>query len=112
MLEKPRMREGTSEAVFIIDEADIVISCNKAAGDMFGWSPGDMEGKKFFDIVLPEDARKQYKDYLHNFDEVQKKGFLVKGIEQKALHRDGYEFPVELNFGIVYVLFRSIKPGN
>ena len=97
MVEIPRIKGSASEAVFIIDEAGVITSCNEAAGDIFGLPLDDIEGEMFSDIVLPETFRKQFKDYLHNFEEAEKKGLLVKGVEQNVLHHDGYEFPVELN---------------
>ncbi|NOX79960.1 MAG: PAS domain S-box protein [Deltaproteobacteria bacterium] len=96
MAEKQRMEEGIAAAVFMIDNVDIITNCNKAAEDIFGWPLEYIKGKKFSDLVLPNDARKRHRDSLHKFDTGGQKGLSVKRIEQNVLHHDGYEFPVEL----------------
>jgi len=96
MAEKQRTKEGTSAAVFMIDNVDIITNCNKAAEDILGWPLDDIKGKKFSDLVLPNKARKQHKNSLHKFDTGGEKGLSVKRTEQNVLHHDGYEFPVEL----------------
>ncbi len=96
MAEKQRIKEGASAAVFMIDEVGKITNCNKAAEDIFGRHLDAIKGKIFSDLVLPYYARKQYWDFLHEFNAGGKKGLPVKRIEQNVLHRDGHEFPVEL----------------
>lgn len=97
MVEKQKIIESAAEAIFMLDHAGIVTNCNETAGGVFGWSLDDIEGKMFSDIFLPDDAKKEFKDSLHNFEETEKKGLQVKGAEQYILHRDGYNIFTELN---------------
>jgi len=96
MAEKQKIKEGASAAIFMIDEVGKITNCNKAAEDIFGRPLDYIKGKIFSDLVLPDDASKQYKDFLHKFDTGEKQGLPVKKIEQNVRHRDGHEFPVEL----------------
>jgi PAS domain S-box-containing protein len=100
-VESPRIKERSSEAIFIVDDKDIVIRCNTAAEHIFGWHHDDMIGGVFSDLFLPEDARKQFDLLLQTLEEEGSKDFLVNGIEQNALHRDGYEFPVKFNIFLI-----------
>lgn len=89
--------EIPSEAVFMIDGADVITRCTRTAADIFGWALEDLQGKIFADVLLPVAARQRYRDSLRNFAGAADGEFPARGIEQNVLHRDGYEFPVELN---------------
>lgn len=81
----------------MIDGDDVITRCNRTAADIFGWPLEDLRGKIFADVLLPVAARQRYRDSLGNFAGAGGKEFTVRGIEQNVLHRDGYEFPVELD---------------
>ena len=87
----------STEAIFIIDSADIIVNCNKAAEEIFGWPIDKIVGRNFSEIFVPPGSRKQFKKLLQSFNPKGKQGFLVNGVEYNVLHHDGHEFPVELN---------------
>lgn len=92
------VKVNQAEAIFIVDAQDTIVTCNTSSEDVFGWPVDKMVGNSFSRMLLPASTRKTFRSLLHSFESQGKQGFLVNKLEQKVLHRDGFELPVEFNF--------------
>src|SRR5678816_4405456 len=79
-----------------MDETGRVIDWNRQAEITFGWGREEARGQKVSDIIIPERHRQAHTEGLKHFLATGEGPVLNKRIEIEALHRHGYEFPVEL----------------
>jgi PAS domain S-box-containing protein len=86
-----------AEAVFLLDRAEVITGCNRTAEEIFGWSPADLRGKSFSEVLLPGPARGGYREFLFRGEAGANGSIPCREIEQHLLHRDGHEFPVAIN---------------
>ncbi len=84
------------QAFLSTDAAGLIIDWNRHAEATFGWSKEEAVGRLIDDLILPERIRPG----MH----AARAGFLETGeapvntlVEIPALHRDGYEFPLEVS---------------
>jgi len=95
--ERMRLIVNTSLDAFIgMDENGQVIDWNRQAEITFGWSREEAIGQRVSDIIIPERHRQAHIHGLHHFLLTGEGPVLNKRIEIEALHRHGYEFPIEL----------------
>jgi PAS domain S-box-containing protein len=93
----PRMIiDNALDAVVMMDHHGCVTFWNPQSEASFGWSKAEAMGKLMSDLIMPVRYRESHERGM--------RGFLASGepkiantrIEIVALHRDGYEFPIEL----------------
>jgi PAS domain S-box-containing protein len=95
--ERMRLIVNTSLDAFIgMDEKGQVIDWNRQAEITFGWSREEAIGRKVAEIIIPERHRQAHIQGLQHFLATGEGPVLNKRIEIEALHRHGYEFPIEL----------------
>jgi diguanylate cyclase (GGDEF)-like protein/PAS domain S-box-containing protein/hemerythrin-like metal-binding protein len=88
--------ENTLDAVLLMDSKDVITGWNKQAELIFGWSRDEAVGRLMHETIIPERFRKQHIQGMQHFLSTGEGPVLNTRIEIFALHRDGYEFPVEL----------------
>jgi diguanylate cyclase (GGDEF)-like protein/PAS domain S-box-containing protein len=88
--------QGAHEAWVAMDAGGFIIDWNAQAEATFGWSHAEAVGKVLADVIIPERYRSAHREGLLRYHSTGEGPVLDKRIEIEALHRDGFEFPVEL----------------
>ena len=91
--------ETAQDAIFTIDEESRVLFCNPAAQRIFGYEPQQLIGQKL-EIIIPERLREAHRRGIDRYLRTGQRSIPWTSVELPALHRDGYEFPCELSFGV------------
>lgn len=89
----------SADAIFFVDEANIIRSWNRGAELLFGYRPEEIIGKSQ-DVLLPAILRELGEsEYIRS--ELERKGF-IQQYETRRLHRSGKEIFVELTQTRIY----------
>ncbi|HVS31746.1 MAG TPA: PAS domain S-box protein [Thermoanaerobaculia bacterium] len=98
------------DAIFTIDEASVVLSCNPAVERIFGYKPEELIGLKL-ETIIPDRYRQAHRRGIEHFLQTRQRRIPWDGVELPAQHRDGHEFPVEIAFGEFTSGSRTIFTG-
>lgn len=79
-----------------MDAAGRIVDWNDAAARTFGFSRADVLGRELAETIMPERFRQAHRDGLARLLAGGRESSLGERLELSALHRDGYEFPVEI----------------
>jgi sigma-B regulation protein RsbU (phosphoserine phosphatase) len=90
------MIDYSLDAVVMINTDNQIIEWNHKAEEQFGWTKEEAIGKDMSDLIVPETYRNPHKLGMKRFLSTGETQVLNQRLEMPALHRDGYEFPVEL----------------
>lgn len=85
-----RIIETARDAIITVDSDGMVVSWNRGAEDLFGYSSGDAAGKPLETFIPAEHIEK------HRFNEGNLEGISKFIDDVEATRRDGSRFPVEL----------------
>jgi len=85
-----RIIETARDAIITVDSDGMVVSWNRGAEEMFGYSSGDAAGKPLETFIPAEHIEK------HRFNEGNLEGISKFIDDVEATRRDGSRFPVEL----------------
>ncbi len=88
--------ETAHDAFISIDEAGLITSCNPQAEATFGWPCDALVGHELAEVIIPERYRDAHRRGIAHFLSSGEGPVLGRRLELAALHREGYEFPVEL----------------
>lgn len=88
--------ESASDGIVTIDASGKIVAVNRGAEAMFGYERRSLIGKAFTRL-LPPSRRGLTRYQLHRLVSGNGTQLLQRPLETCALHRDGQEFPVELN---------------
>lgn len=88
--------EHALDAIVVMDSQGLITSWNPQAEKIFGWSATEVMGKRMSETIIPFKYREAHEKGFKHFLATGEGPFLDKRIEFPALHREGYEFPVEL----------------
>ena len=91
------------DAIVTIDSAGRITDWNKQAEKIFGWPKAEIDGQKLSDTIIPQSLRMDHEIGLKNFLATGYGSILNRRVEVTALHRDGFEFPVELTVAPVRI---------
>ena len=86
--------ENAGDAIISSNKEGIIISFNKKAEEMLGYSRGEILGKSIT-LLSPEKDREREKKALEGLKKTKKLGIIGKTLEGKGLRKDGKEIPVE-----------------
>src|SRR5262249_14445181 len=89
--------ERSYEAFIAIDGEGRITDWNKQAEHTFGWSNEEVCGLQLSQVIIPPTYREAYTKGLQRLKEAGEGQLGNRSIEALALHRNGYEFPVELS---------------
>jgi PAS domain S-box-containing protein len=102
-----RRREEEERVRIIVESANEAYVKMNASGEITGWSPeaettfgwraADVIGKQLSETIIPAQYREAHIHGLKRFLATGEGPILKRRIELTALHRDGREFPVEIN---------------
>ena len=85
------------DAVIAIDKEAIITTWNPQAESIFGWSSEEVLGQSLTELIVPPRHREGHQHGMARYLKTGVKHILDQRIEIEALHRDGYEFPIELS---------------
>ncbi|MEI6623573.1 MAG: EAL domain-containing protein [Actinomycetes bacterium] len=89
--------DSSPEAYVAADRHGRIVSWNRSAGHMFGWSPGEALGRLVADVIVPPQFRAAHSAAMARYQGPPQSSAVVgKLSEQVACHRDGSLFPVDL----------------
>jgi len=88
--------ESAAEAIIAADSDGNVISWNKGAETMFGYTAEEMIGKPEA-ILMPERYREVHKEGLERFRRTGRGHIVGDTVEFSGLRKDGSEFPLEVS---------------
>lgn len=92
---------AVADAIVMMDEDGLVTFWNEAAERTFGYSRMEMLGRPLHDIIVPERYRAAYRDGHRRFLESGVGAMIGRTMEIQGIHKDGAEFPIELNIAPV-----------
>ena len=88
--------DTSMDAVVLMDGAGLLVDCNDAARELFGWPAGGVVGGSLGSLVIPADERESHRRGLarHLVDGVTR--MTGRRVRTTALHADGGLLPVEV----------------
>jgi PAS domain S-box-containing protein len=88
--------DSALDAFVAMDAGGAIIEWNKQAQAVFGWRREEAMGRLLAETIIPERYREAHTRGLERFTRTSEGTIIGRRIELTALHRDGREFPVEL----------------
>ncbi len=85
------------EAIVTTDDEGIIMDCNKATEEMFGYEAHDLIGKSKMKII-PVNLREAFFQKNKEYEQEEGPHFVGNMLELDAIHKDGHAIPVELSF--------------
>ena len=93
--------ESSIDAVVQMDFDGYITGWNQQAEKIFGWSAEEILDQTIERTIIPERYRDAHNKGMKKFLKTGETSVLNTLIEIHALHRDGYEFPVELSVSVI-----------
>ena len=93
--------ESSIDAVVQMDFDGYITGWNQQAEKIFGWSAEEILDQTIEQTIIPERYRGAHNKGMKKFLKTGETSVLNTLIEIHALHRDGYEFPVELSVSVI-----------
>ena len=82
---------------FSIDSLCYINKWSKKAEKIFGWSEEEALGKRFFELIVPEEERADIKVSVENFIETRGGAHRMLIMEFHTLHKNHHKFPIEVS---------------
>lgn len=95
--------ETALDAFLAMDSQGDIIDWNPRAEEIFGWSRDEALGRRLDETVIPERYREIFRMGLTQFLQTGEGRLMHDRFEISALHRDGYEFPVEYTISPIHL---------
>ena len=92
------LAETASDGIISIDDQSTIRYVNPAAGQMFGYEPGEMLGKNLT-VLMPERLRQIHLTSFRRYLATGQRHIRWRAVELVGLHKSGREFPIEISFG-------------
>jgi PAS domain S-box-containing protein len=92
------LAETASDGIISIDDQSTIRYVNPAAGQMFGYEPGEMLNQSLT-VLMPERFRQIHLTSFRRYLATGQRHIRWKAIELVGLHKSGREFPIEISFG-------------
>jgi len=90
--------EGISDSVVISNEKGIIISVNKAACSMFGYTKAETIGKSV-NILMPETYRSLHNEFIQRYLSTGENKIIGRTRRLTGQKKSGTQFPIQLNLG-------------
>ena len=90
------MTKNALDAVIVMNSEGQIIEWNPRAEVQFGWTQNEALNAELANLIIPENLRGRHREGLKRFMATGVSKILNMRIELSALHKNGYEFPVEL----------------
>jgi PAS domain S-box-containing protein len=93
---KSALVDNTASCIVTTDAAGVIVEFNAAAERTFGWSRGEVIGKVFGDVLVPERHRAEHRAQMALLVTGVDIAGLGKPLRMRALTHDGRELPIEI----------------
>ena len=90
------MLDVAFDSVVTMDDRGVVLSANRAAERLFGYTAADMVGREVAELIIPPALREAHRDGLSRYLKTGRGPVVGRRVELTAMRADGSEFPVEL----------------
>lgn len=95
------LTESNNNAIIAIDETMKILTFNKKAEEIFGFSKNEMINKEHLHLLMPEGYFKKHHEASTNFFKHKKSiGILNNTHELFGKRKDGEVFPIRISFGV------------
>ncbi len=88
--------ESALDAIIVIDNNSVIKEWNPRAEAIFGWKLSEIIGQTLMETIIPPQYRQAHTQGMENLLKTGKGPILNRRKELTALHKKGYEFPMEL----------------
>ncbi len=85
-----------TEGIVQADSSGVLMMVNPSTERMFGYEPGELEGKKV-EVLIPTRFTKHHVEHRKNFHDSPRPRSMGKGTDLYGVRKDGSEFPVEVS---------------
>lgn len=85
------------DAIVTVDVQGRIVEFNDNAARLFGYEPAEAIGAPMAEIVIPERMRAAHQRGMDRYLSTGQGRVLNRRLQLPARHRDGHEFPVEMN---------------
>ncbi|MDH5216781.1 MAG: diguanylate cyclase [Gammaproteobacteria bacterium] len=92
--------DNVVDGIISINERGIVLSFNKAAENIFGYSTEEVMGENI-KLLMPEETQREHDQYIQNFLETGNGKIIGKGRQVVAKHKDGTPIYIHLSISQV-----------
>ena len=99
------MLDVAFDSVVTMDASGVVLSANRAAQRLFGYSASEMVGHRVAELIIPPSLREAHRSGLERYLRTGRGPVVGRRVELTAMRSDGSEFPVEV------VVTRPQMPG-
>jgi|GEM_PF-2094362 len=89
--------DSAYDAIISMDVEGRIRSWNKRAETIFGWPSSEIIGKSLSSTIIPPRYRESHEKGLERLLATGKNKVINQQLKIFALHRDGFEFPVEIS---------------
>jgi PAS domain S-box-containing protein len=113
--------EFATEGILVADSQGNIVRVNPAAEKMFGYSSGELIGKKI-EVLIPKRFEHKHSGYRENYSQQPRPRSMGIGMDLFGLKKDGTELPVEIslspfktsdaNFVIAFIIDISVRKKN
>jgi two-component system, sensor histidine kinase and response regulator len=93
--------EAALDSFIGTDSNGIITDWNAQAETTFGWSRSEAIGQSLYQTIVPNRHRDEHQQFIGELLASGEASVMGKRIETTRLHRDGYEFPVELSISVI-----------
>lgn len=87
--------ESVPEAIVVADHKGLIVQCNLATADMFGFTQAELLGRNI-SILMKPNERSQHDGYIKAYRETGKKNLMNRPRVLDALRKNGESFPIRL----------------
>ena len=95
------LSESNNNAIIAIDANRKILTYNKKAEEIFGYTKAEMLGKDNLKLIMPSEYFKKHEKATKSFFKTQiSRGLLNNTHELHGLRKNGEVFPIRLSFGV------------
>lgn len=98
-----KITQAAKDGIVMIDDAGMVTFWNESATDIFGYDETEMLGKDLHRVLAPAKFEESHRKGLENFIRTGEGSMVGSTRELRALHKEGYELPIELSLSSVKI---------
>ncbi len=93
--------ESANDAIIMLDNDERISYWNKSAESIFGHLRNEAEGKKIYNLIIPERFREKHKEGFERFRSTGTGNLIGKTVEVAGTRKNGSEIPIELSLSSV-----------